>query len=50
MKVLLINGIPRHESNCSLALNEMKKIFEEAGVECIEVVVGNQKHQGMYSM
>ena len=46
MKVLMINGSPRLGSNCSLALNEMKKIFEEAGVECIEVVVGNKNIRG----
>lgn len=30
MKVLMINGSPRLNGNTSIALNEMKKVFEEA--------------------
>ena len=46
MKVLMINGSPRQGGNCSIALNEMKKIFEEAGVECTEVVIGDKNIRG----
>ena len=46
MKVLMINGSPRQGGNCGIALNEMKKIFEEAGIECTEVVVGNKNIRG----
>lgn len=46
MKVLMINGSPRKGSNCGVALEEMKKIFEEAGIECTEVVVGNKDIRG----
>lgn len=46
MKILMINGSPRQGSNCGVALNEMKKIFVEAGIECIEVVIGNKNIRG----
>lgn len=46
MKVLMINGSPRQESNCGLALAEMKKIFDEAGIECTEVAIGNKSIRG----
>lgn len=46
MKVLMINGSPRQGSNCGLALGEMKKIFEEAGIECTEIVIGNKDIRG----
>lgn len=46
MKVLMINGSPRQGSNCSVALNEMKKIFEEAGIQCVEVAIGNKNIRG----
>lgn len=46
MKVLMINGSPRQGSNCGIALAEMKKIFEEAGIECTEVAVGNKNIRG----
>lgn len=46
MKVLMINGSPRQGSNCGLALAEMKKIFEEAGIKCTEVVIGNKNIRG----
>lgn len=46
MKVLMINGSPRQGSNCSLALSEMKKIFEAAGIECIEYEIGNKDIRG----
>jgi multimeric flavodoxin WrbA len=46
MKVLMLNGSPRKGSNCGVALNEMKKIFEEAGIEFTEVVVGDKDIRG----
>lgn len=46
MKVLMINGSPRQGSNCGIALDEMKKIFEEAGIECTEVKIGNKSIRG----
>ena len=46
MKVLMINGSPRKGGNTSIALGEMKKIFEEQGIECTEVVVGNKDIRG----
>ena len=46
MKVLMINGSPRKGGNTSIALGEIKKIFEEQGIECIEVVVGNKDIRG----
>ena len=33
MKVLMLNGSPRKDGNTSIALEEMKKIFEAEGVE-----------------
>ena len=44
MKVLMIRGSPRR-SNCGIALTEMK-IFEEAGIECEEVVIGDKAIRG----
>lgn len=46
MKVLILNGSPRQGSNCGIAIQEMVKIFEEAGIECTEVVVGNKDIRG----
>ena len=46
MKVLLINGSPRKNSNTALALEEMRKVFEAEGVEAEIVHVGNQPIRG----
>ena len=46
MKVLMINGSPKPNGNTSIALNEMKKIFEEQGVEAEIVHVGNKDIRG----
>jgi len=46
MKVLMINGSPRANGNTGIALNEMKKIFDEEGVESEIVVVGNHAIRG----
>ena len=46
MKVLMINGSPRVAGNTAAALNEMKKIFEESGVEVEIVALGNKPVRG----
>lgn len=46
MKVLAINGSPRRNGNTSLALDEMKKVFEEEGIEFEVVQIGNKDVRG----
>ena len=46
MKVLLINGSPRKEGNTFIALNEMKHVFAQEGIEAEIVQVGNQAIRG----
>lgn len=46
MKVLILNGSPRKDGNTSVALNEMKKVFEAEGVEVEIVQVGNKDVRG----
>lgn len=46
MKVLMINGSPHKEGNTYIALHEMEKVFEEAGVETEIVHVGNKDIRG----
>lgn len=46
MKVLMINGSPNPNGNTAIALNEMKKIFDEEGVETEIVTVGNKAIRG----
>lgn len=46
MKVLMINGSPRQNGNTSIALEEMRKIFETAGVETEIVRVGSRDVRG----
>lgn len=46
MKVLMLNGSPRKGGNTSLALEEMRKIFEALGVETQIVQVGNLDIRG----
>lgn len=46
MKVLMINGSPHKDGNTSIALEEMRKVFEAAGVETDIVRVGNQDVRG----
>ena len=46
MKVLLINGSPRTKGNTSVALNEMIKVFEAAGVETELIHIGNKVIRG----
>ena len=46
MKVLMINGSPRKDSNTGIALAEMEKIFAEEGIEVVNMVVGNKVIRG----
>ena len=46
MKVLLLNGSPRKSGNTSIALEDMRKVFEAEGVEAEIVQVGNQAVRG----
>lgn len=46
MKVLAINGSPRVDGNTSVALNEMKKIFDEEGIEFEIVQIGAKDVRG----
>ena len=46
MKVLLINGSPRANSNTGIALDEMVKVFNENGVETEVVQIGNKAVRG----
>lgn len=46
MKVLLINASPRPNGNTSIALEEMKKVFEEQGVEAPIIHIGNKDIRG----
>lgn len=46
MKILMINGSPNADGNTAAALNEMKKIFDENGVETNLVQVGNKVVRG----
>lgn len=46
MKVLMINGSPRKESNTGLALAEMEKIFQQEGIQVETVQVGDQDVRG----
>jgi len=40
MKVLMLNGSPRKNGNTALALQEMKKVFDQQGIEAEIVHVG----------
>lgn len=46
MKVLMLNGSPRANGNTACALNEMKKVFEQNGIEVEIVHVGSQAIRG----
>ena len=46
MKVLMINGSPRANGNTSIALNEMKTVFEKEGVDAEVVQVGSEAVRG----
>ena len=49
MKVLFINGSPRENGNTTIALEEMKKVFDKYGIETEEVRVGNEPVRGCIS-
>ena len=46
MKVLILNGSPRPNGNTAIAIEEMRKIFEEEGIEAEVVQIGNQRISG----
>ncbi len=46
MKVMLVNGSPHSQGNTFLALDEMRKVFAENGVETELVQAGNQPIRG----
>ena len=46
MKVLMINGSPRQNSNTELAFKEMTDVFEKEGVEYEIIQVGNKAIRG----
>lgn len=46
MKVLMINGSPRENGNCSVALKEMNKIFEAEKIETEIITIGNKDIRG----
>lgn len=45
-KVLFINGSPHAHGNTSIAIEEMKKIFAEQGIETTVMQVGNKDIRG----
>ena len=49
MKVLMINGSPRANSNTGLALEEMAKIFVKEDIECEIIQIGNNDIRGCLS-
>lgn len=46
MKVLMINGSPHIKGNTTIALNEMKKIFIENGIDVDYVQIGQKAIRG----
>lgn len=46
MKVLMINGSPRHNSNTGIAMSEMKKVFTAEGIECEIIHIGSKDIRG----
>lgn len=46
MKVLMINGSPRVDGNTTVALNEMKEVFKEEGIEVSLMQIGNRDIRG----
>ena len=46
MKVLMINGSPHENGNTQIALDEMAKVFEAAGVEVECVCIGREDVRG----
>ncbi len=46
MKVLMINGSPRKDSNTGIALAEMEKVFTQEGIEVETVQIGQEAVRG----
>lgn len=46
MKVLIINGSPRKDSNTALVLNEMTEIFHNEGIETVQLDIGTTDIRG----
>lgn len=46
MKVLMINGSPRVNSNTGIALSEMEKVFQKNGIETEIIQIGKESIQG----
>lgn len=46
MRVLLLNGSPRHGGNTSIALAEVEKTLHEAGIETVTVQIGTETIRG----
>lgn len=46
MKVLMINGSPHANGNTYIALNEMKTVFEQEGIDTEILHIGNQNIRG----
>lgn len=46
MKVLILNGSPRANGNTSLAVSEMKKVFDKEGIETEIIQIGNKDIRG----
>lgn len=46
MKVLMINGSPHEKGNTYIALDEMRKVFEEEGIEVQILHIGNKAIRG----
>ena len=46
MKVLFLNGSPKPDGNTAIAIEEMRKVFAEEGVETVIVQVGNKDVRG----
>ncbi len=46
MKVIIINGSPRHDGNTSLAINEIVKIFSEQDIETEVCQIGGKNIRG----
>lgn len=46
MKVLMINGSPRNNSNTGLAFSEMERIFKSEGIDTEVIQIGNKDIRG----
>ena len=49
MKVLMINGSPRANSNTGIALGEMEQVFAKYGIETEVISIGNLDIRGCVS-